>query len=95
MAMTTAQPMMPRCSAPSPPTALPGGPGRLRGEQSFGMYIACRLNFLEAQASVALDQGAAREHRAYASSEISDTLARLPMPSLIRHLTSLAVTTLG
>ena len=63
-----------------------GGPGRLRGEQSFGMYIACRLNFLEAQASVALDQGAAPEHRAYASSEISDTLARLPMPSLIRHL---------
>jgi aminoglycoside phosphotransferase (APT) family kinase protein len=31
-----------------------GGPGRLRDEQSFGMYIACRLNFLEAQASVAL-----------------------------------------
>ena len=36
-----------------------GGPGRLRDEQSFGMYIACRLNFLEAQASVALDPGAA------------------------------------
>ena len=86
--------MMPRCSAPSPPTARPG-PGRLRGEQSFGMYIACSLNFLEAQASVALDPDAAPEHRAYASSEISDTLARLPMPSLIRHLTSLAVTTLG
>ena len=32
-----------------------GGPGRLRDEQSFGMYIACRLNFLKAQASVALD----------------------------------------
>ena len=72
-----------------------GGPGRLRDEQSFGMYIACRLNFLEAQASVALDPGAAPEHRAYASSEISDTLARLPMPSLISHLTSLAAATLG
>ena len=36
-----------------------GGPGRLRDEQSFGMYIACRLNFLEAQASVALDRDAA------------------------------------
>jgi hypothetical protein len=72
-----------------------GGPGRLRGGQSFGMYIACRLNFLEAQASVALDPGAAPEHRAYASSEISDTLARLPMPSLISHLTSLAAATLG
>lgn len=72
-----------------------GGPGRLRGEQSFGMYIACRLNFLQAQASVALDPGAAPEHRAYASSEISDTLARLPAPSLISHLTSLAAATLG
>ncbi len=72
-----------------------GGPGQLRDEQSFGMYIACRLNFLEAQASVALDPGAAPEHRAYASSEISDTLARLPAPSLISHLTSLAAATLG
>ena len=72
-----------------------GGPGRLRDEQSFGMYIACRLNFLKAQASVALDPGAAPEHRGYASSEISDTLARLPMPTLISHLTSLAAATLG
>ena len=72
-----------------------GGPGRLRDEQSFGMYIACRLNFLKAQASVALDPGAAPEHRGYASSEISGTLARLPMPSLISHLTSLAAETLG
>jgi hypothetical protein len=72
-----------------------GGPGRLRDEQSFGMYIAGRLNFLEAQASVALDPGAAPEHRAYASSEISDTLARLPMPSLISHLIRLAAATLG
>jgi hypothetical protein len=72
-----------------------GGPGQLRDEQSFGMYIAGRLNFLEAQASVALDPGAAPEHRAWASSEISDTLARLPAPSLISHLTSLAAATLG
>jgi len=72
-----------------------GGPGRLRDEQSFGMYIAGRLNFLQAQASVALDPGAAPEHRAYASTEISDTLARLPVLSLISHLTSLAAATLG
>ena len=72
-----------------------GGPGRLRDEQSFGMYIACRLNFLEAQASVALDPGAAAEHRAYAAREIADTLARLPAPSLISHLTGLAAATLG
>jgi Ser/Thr protein kinase RdoA (MazF antagonist) len=67
-----------------------GGPGQLRGEQAFGMYIAGRLNFLKAQAGVALDPGAAGEHRAYAADEISDTLARLPAPSLISHLTSLA-----
>jgi hypothetical protein len=72
-----------------------GGPGRLRDEQSFGMYIAGRLNFLQDQARVALDPGAAPEHRAYASSEISDTLARLPAPSLISHLTSLAAAVLG
>ena len=72
-----------------------GGPGRLRDEQSFGMYLAGRLNFLASQASVALDPGAAPEHRAYASSEISDTLARLPAPSLISHLTSLATAILG
>jgi phosphotransferase family enzyme len=71
-----------------------GGPGRLGDEQSFGMYIACRLNFLQAQAGVALDPGAASEHRAYASSEISDTLARLPAPSLLSHLTGLAAATL-
>jgi Ser/Thr protein kinase RdoA (MazF antagonist) len=72
-----------------------GGPGRIRGERSFGMYIAGRLHFLEAQASVALDPDAAPEHRAYASSEISDTLARLPAPSLISHLTSLSAAILG
>jgi Ser/Thr protein kinase RdoA (MazF antagonist) len=72
-----------------------GGPGRLRDEQSFGMYLACRLNFLEGQASVALDPGAAPEHRAYAASEVSDTLGRLPKPSLISHLSTVAARTLG
>jgi Ser/Thr protein kinase RdoA (MazF antagonist) len=72
-----------------------GGPGRLRDEQSFGMYIACRLNFLAGQASVALDPGAAPEDREYASSEIADTLARLPARSTISHLTGLAAATLG
>jgi len=72
-----------------------GGPGRLHDEQSFGMHIACRLNFLHAQASVALDPGAAPEHRQYASSEISGTLTRLPALSLIGHLTRLASTALS
>ena len=44
---------------------------------------------------MALGPDAVPEHRAIASSEISDTLARLPMLSLISHLTSLAAATLG
>ncbi|MGD0687751.1 MAG: phosphotransferase [Streptosporangiaceae bacterium] len=67
-----------------------GGTGRLRGEQSFGMLIATRLNFLRAQANVALDRRAAPENAAYAAAEILDTLARLPTPSLIAELIEMA-----
>jgi len=67
-----------------------GGPGRIRDEQSFGMHIACRLNFLRSQASVALDPNAAAGHRQHACAEISDTLARLPTPGLIAQLINLA-----
>jgi thiamine kinase-like enzyme len=67
-----------------------GGSGRIRDEQSFGMLIACMLNFLQAQASVALDPNAAAGDRQYACAEISDTLARLPTPGLIAELISLA-----
>ena len=48
----------------------------LRGEQSFGMLIATRLNFLRAQANVALDRRAAPENAAYAAAEDPDTLAK-------------------
>ena len=41
-----------------------GGPGRIRGEQSFGMLIACTLNLLQSQASVALDLGASSARHA-------------------------------
>jgi aminoglycoside phosphotransferase (APT) family kinase protein len=67
-----------------------GGPGRIRDEQSFAMLIACTLNFLHSQASVALDPHAAAGHRQHARAEISDTLARLPTPRLIAQLISLA-----
>jgi hypothetical protein len=59
------------------------------------MYIAGRLNFLHGQASVALDPGAAPEHRQYAASEVSDTLARLPTVMLISHMISVAATAYG
>jgi hypothetical protein len=59
------------------------------------MYIAGRLNFLHGQASVALDPSAAPEHRQYATSEVSDTLARLPTVRLISHLISAAATAYG
>jgi len=67
-----------------------GGPGRIRDQHSFGMLIACMLNFLRAQASVALDPRAAAGHRQYACAEISDTLTRLPTPALIAQLVNLA-----
>jgi hypothetical protein len=67
-----------------------GGPGRIRDEQSFAMLIACMLNFLQAQASVALDLHAAAGHRQYACAEISDTLGRLPTARLIAQLIDLA-----
>ena len=67
-----------------------GGPGRIRDERSFAMLIACTLNFLCSQASVALDPGAAAEHRQHACAEIIDTLARLPTPGLIAQLINLA-----
>ena len=67
-----------------------GGPGRIRDEQSFGMLIACMLNFLQSQADVALDPQAAAGHRQHADDEISDTLARLPTPGLMAQLIDLA-----
>jgi len=67
-----------------------GGPGRIRDEQSFGMLIACMLNFLQSQAGVALDPHAAAGHRQHASAEISDILARLPTSGLIAQLINLA-----
>jgi Ser/Thr protein kinase RdoA (MazF antagonist) len=67
-----------------------GGPGRLRDERSFSMYLAGRLNFLHGQASLALEPAISPEHRQYAVSEIWDTIARLPSLSLLSHLISLA-----
>jgi aminoglycoside phosphotransferase (APT) family kinase protein len=67
-----------------------GGPGQIRDERSFGMYLASRLNFLYDQATVALDPSTAAEHRRYARAELSGTLAQLPTLSLIRHLISLS-----
>jgi Ser/Thr protein kinase RdoA (MazF antagonist) len=67
-----------------------GGPGRIRGEQSFAMLIACTLNFLRSQASVALDPHTAAAHRQHARAEISATLARLPTRGLIAQLINLA-----
>jgi hypothetical protein len=72
-----------------------GGPGRLRDERSFGMYLAGRLNFLHGQATLALDPDADPADRDYASAEVSDTLARLPTLPMISRLTGLADAILG
>jgi Ser/Thr protein kinase RdoA (MazF antagonist) len=67
-----------------------GGPGAITSERSFGMLIACNLNFLHGQAGLALDPGAAAEHRAYAAAELADTLTRLPTRRLMAQLIALA-----
>lgn len=72
-----------------------GGQGRLPDERSFSMHIACLLNFLQAQAGVALDRAGAPEDRQYASAEVSDTLTRLPTASLIAQLVGQAALILG
>jgi Phosphotransferase enzyme family len=72
-----------------------GGPGRVRDEHSFGMLIASRLNFLQAQAAVALDLRATPENRDYAAMEILDTLARLPTAGLLARLIGLAAAAVG
>jgi Ser/Thr protein kinase RdoA (MazF antagonist) len=72
-----------------------GGPGRLRDERAFGMYLAGRLNFLRGQATLALDPAAGTADRGYASAEVSDTLARLPTLPMISRLIALANAILG
>jgi hypothetical protein len=54
------------------------------------MLIACTLNFLQTQASVALDPDTAAEHRQHPCAEISDTFTCLPTPGLIAQLINLA-----
>jgi len=72
-----------------------GGSGLLRDERSFGMLIASRLNFLRAQARVALDPRTTPKNRIYAADEILDTLARLPSPGLIARLLDVAAAAFG
>jgi Ser/Thr protein kinase RdoA (MazF antagonist) len=72
-----------------------GGAGLLRDERSFGMLIASRLNFLRAQARVALDPRTTPKNRIYAADEILDTLARLPSPGLIARLLDVAAAAFG
>ena len=85
---------MPQYSEPSPPTALAGAPaGYATSSRSACTSLAGSLPGGPGQRGTGPGRGP--EHRAYASSEISDTLARLPVPSLLSHLTSLAAATLG
>ncbi len=67
-----------------------GGPGRLTDERSFGMMVACRLNFLHRQLTSDLDPAAGAGHRAFAATEIAFGLANLPTPALMAELIALA-----
>jgi len=66
-----------------------GGRGRLPDERAFGMAIAGDLNFLQRQATRALDPDTPREHRDHATMEIADSLDRLPDPALLVRLVAL------
>ena len=57
-----------------------GGPGRLGGTDDFGLLIAARLNFLNRQIGIALDQAVDSDHRDWALKEIDEALTILPTP---------------
>lgn len=54
-----------------------GGTGWLRDRSSFGMAVACDLNFLRRQAVAALRPDTVPEHREYAELEIWESLTML------------------
>jgi Ser/Thr protein kinase RdoA (MazF antagonist) len=57
-----------------------GGPGRLGSTDDFGLLIAARLNFLNRQIGIALNQTVDSEHREWALKEIDEALTILPTP---------------
>lgn len=63
---------------------IEGGPGRVTELSDFSMLLACRLNFILAQARLALDTDAGPRHRQWARYEV-DTMRHI-MPTL-RQLT--------
>jgi len=67
-----------------------GGPGRITGPADFSMLLACRLNFLVAQAALALDPHAERAHREWAEHEIDVGLHLLPTPRQLTDVLAVA-----
>ena len=67
-----------------------GGPGRISGPADFSMLLACRLNFLVAQAAIALDPHAETAHREWAEHEIDVGLRLLPTPRQLADVLAVA-----
>jgi hypothetical protein len=55
------------------------------------MLLACRVNFLLAQAGVAIDPRAERRHREWAEREIDEALRILPTPRQLADVLELCV----
>ena len=67
-----------------------GGPGRITGPADFSMLLACRLNFLVAQAALALDPDGERAQREWAEREIGVGLHLLPTPRQLADVLAVA-----
>ncbi|MFF0157532.1 phosphotransferase enzyme family protein [Streptomyces sp. NPDC005263] len=68
-----------------------GGPGVIKGLDSFSMLFATDLNYVRVQAECALDPAATAAQRAFASEQVVATLRGLPDPAAVSRLTETVV----
>jgi Ser/Thr protein kinase RdoA (MazF antagonist) len=66
-----------------------GGPARITDLADFSMLVASRLNFLQKQLNIAIDQHALEEHRVWAESEVDEALRILPTLGQLREVLAL------
>ncbi|MEU0072469.1 phosphotransferase [Streptomyces sp. NPDC006332] len=64
-----------------------GGPGVIKGLDSFSMLFATDLNYVRVQAECALDPTATAAQREFASEQVVATLRGLPDPAAVSRLT--------
>ncbi|WP_328323739.1 phosphotransferase [Kribbella sp. NBC_00382] len=62
-----------------------GGPGRIDDPSGFATGLAISLNFLHGQASAAMDDAVAEQHRTFAAQQVVDLLDTLPTLELLEQ----------